>query len=254
MSKFKFIGILIIYIIGVNFAMATQVLPSEIVKVTKTIDAPTTGEKGKDYFYCTNGKKCSTEDVVREYYKNKGYKAMRAEVIFWKGMFTLAFFDEIFSINTPSYSDIPLDMFHQNFYANRKEIIDEKYKFLQTTNLSEYINSQITKHENFNTRLLYDSEIDGYKNTVEYFKTPIVQDFLKRIDNKTFSKIVYHIAQNPCDNIAGTPDFIMWNDKELIFVEVKRENEKVRPVQIIWSEFLINNKIPFTIVRVKANH
>lgn len=253
MPKFKFIIILIIYIMGVNFAMATQVLPSEIVKVTKTIDASTTGEKGKNYFYCTNGKKCSTEDIVREYYKNKGYKAMRAEVIFWKGMFALAFFDEIFSVNTPSYSDIPLDMFHQDFYVNRKEIIDVKYMFLQTTNLSEYINLQIAKHEGFNTRLLYDSEIDGYKNTVEYFKTPIVQDFLKRIDNKTFSKIVYCIAQNPCDNIAGIPDFIVWNDKELIFVEVKRENEKVRPVQITWAEFLINSKIPFTIVRVKAN-
>lgn len=66
----------------VSYAVAKQVLSEKITKNTITITAPKTGELGKNYFYCTNGEKCSTEQVVREYYKNKGYQVMRAEYSF----------------------------------------------------------------------------------------------------------------------------------------------------------------------------
>jgi len=253
--RFKFIVILIIFIMGANFAMATQVLPPDIVRITKTVEATTTGEIGKTYFYCTNGKKCSTEQVVREYYKNSGYSVMRAEHAFWRAMFTLSFFEEIFSTNMDQQAypnDIPFDISRKDFYLNRKIGIDNKYNLIKKSNLKEFINSQITKHEGFKTRMLYDTDIEGYPNTVEYFKSPIVQEFLTRIDNKTFTKIIYQIALYPGDNTRGTPDYIVWNKKELIFVEVKREKEKLREDQITWAEFLIQNKIPMVIVRVRG--
>ncbi len=55
--------------------------------------------------------------------------------------------------------------------------------------MRQFINSQIAKNEPFNTRLLYPIEIEGYNNPVEYFKSPIVQEFLARVDNKTFAKL-----------------------------------------------------------------
>ena len=75
---------------------AKQVLPEKITKNTITITAQKTGELGKNYFYCSNGEKCSTEQVVRESYKNNGYQVMRAEYSFWKGIFVLAFLDELY--------------------------------------------------------------------------------------------------------------------------------------------------------------
>lgn len=78
------------------FACAKQVLPDVITDNTVTITAPKTGELGKSYFYCASGNKCSTEQVVREYYTNAGYKVMRAEYSFWQGMFVLVFLDELF--------------------------------------------------------------------------------------------------------------------------------------------------------------
>lgn len=243
--------ILIIFVLCFSQSvLASQVLPKDIVKHTTTINAPTTGEVGKTYFYCQNGNKCSTEDVAREYYRNKGYSVMRAELIFWQGMFALTFYDEIFSIYKYDYNDIPTDMFSKCFYENRATGIESKYKLIQKTDLKEFINSQITKNEPFNTRLLYPIEIEGYNNPVEYFKSPIVQEFLGRIDNKTFAEIVYKIAKYPGGNFRGTPDYIVWNKKELIFVEVKREKEKLREDQITWAEFLINHKIPYKVVRV----
>lgn len=39
----------------------------------------------------------------------------------------------------------------------------------------------------------------------------------------------------------------------MIFVEVKRKNETLKPEQIEWGEYLIKNRIPYKIVRVKGD-
>lgn len=247
----KLFKILILFVLCFSQSvLASQLRPKGIIKHTETIYAQRTGEVGKTYFYCKKGNKCSTEDVVREYYKNIGYSVMRAEHTFWQGMFALAFYDEIFSVYKYSYNDIPTDMFRKCFYENREADIESKYKLIQKTDLKQFINSQISKNEPFNTRLLYPIEIEGYNNPVEYFKSPIVQEFLDRVDNKTFAKVVYKIAKYPGGNFRGTPDYIVWNKKELIFVEVKREKEKLREDQITWAKFLINNRIPYVVIRV----
>lgn len=237
-----------------NFVDAKQILPNDILQITTIISAPLSGEKGKLYFICSSGQKCSTEDVVRDYYQSKDYKVMRGEVTFWQGMFALAFYDEIFAINKYPYNDIPTDMFSQNFYPNRKESIDKKYNYLKTVNLPEFINKQLKAHEKTNTRLLTDAAIDKSENCIEFFKTPIVQEFLTKIEPETFARIVYRIAQNPVENRAGTPDFVTWNSKEMVFVEVKREKETLRNEQITWLEFLIKNTIPCSVTRVKGTN
>lgn len=249
--KINLFKILLILVLFVSQSVsASQVLPKDIIKHTEIIYARRTGEVGKTYFYCQNGNKCSTEQVVREYYKDKGYSVMRAEYVFWQGMFTLTFYDEVFSVNKYAYNDIPTDMFSKCFYENRAAGIESKYKLIQKTDLKKFINSQITKNEPFNTRLLYPEEVEGYSNPVEYFKSPIVQEFLDRVNNKTFAEIVYKIAKYPGGNFRGTPDYIVWNKKELIFVEVKREKEKLSEDQISWAEFLMQNKISYRLIRV----
>lgn len=252
--KLKIIIILFIVMFFANISEAKQILPDSIQKITTTISASLSGEKGKLYFMCSSGQKCSTEDVVKDYYQNKGYKVMRGEVIFWQGMFALAFYDEIFSVNKYPYSDIPSDMFSPNFYTNRKDSIDKKYNYLKSTNLHEYINKQLKAHESTNTRILTDSAIDKSANCIEFFKTPIVQEFLTKIKPAIFAIIVYRIAQNVGENRAGTPDFVIWNNKTMIFVEVKREKETLRDGQITWLEFLIKNNIPCLVTRVKGVH
>lgn len=249
----KFLAVLILsLLICQTPALAQQILTESIQKITATIERPFSGQKGKNFFFCAENKPCSTEDCAREFYETNGYKVMRGEVTFWQGMFAIAFYDEIFSIYTDDYNDIPNDMFSENFYANRKNAIDKKYKLLKSVNLQDFINKQLEKYGTTNTRLLTDAPIEQSATCIEFFKTPIVQDFLKRIDNKTFAKIVYRIAKYPRENRAGTPDFVVWNDKELLLVEVKREKEKLRQGQIIWLEFLIKNKIPTKIIRVKG--
>lgn len=231
--------------------LATQLLPKYIINHTITINAPKTGEVGKTYFYCQNGNKCSTEDIVREYYKDRGYSVMRAEYAFWKGMFILSFLDELYPEKCyKSYgkTEVYYDM---EFYKTQKNNLVKKGDYIKNADLKEFINSQIKKHEaGAYIRDLDEWELEGYKNPTEYFKSPIVQEFLTRIDNKTFYKIVNRILQDRKNNTVGTPDYIVWNKKEMIFAEVKREKERLSEDQISWAEFLINHNIPYKVVRV----
>ena len=52
----------------------------------------------------------------------------------------------------------------------------------------------------------------------------------------------------------GTPDYIVWNSKDKIFVEVKRKSEKLSSEQIKWGEFLVKNRIQYKVVRVDDNN
>lgn len=249
--KFKLLLVLFLNIFVVQSVFAQQVLPASIKQNTEIIYAPTTGEVGKTYFYCQNGNKCSTEQVFREYYKDKGYSVMRAEYDFWKGMFILTFLDELYPANHyTSYGKT--GVFHDmTLYKEQQEDLIKKEAYIKNADLNVFINSQIKKHEaSAYIRDLDEWELEGYKNPTEYFKSQIVQDFLTRIDNKTFYKVVNRILQDRKNNTVGTPDYIVWNKKELIFVEVKREKEKLREDQITWAEFLIQNKIPYKVVRV----
>lgn len=244
----------LIFLFVISFALisdAKQILPDIIENNTISITAVKTGELGKIYFYCSNGNKCSTEQIVREYYKNNGYKVMRAEYSFWQGMFVLSFFDEFYphtlnSTSTNKFFDTPV--------SNVSDYdIQTKYKYLQKVNLQEFINNQICKHEHGSyIRWLDEWEIEGYKNPTEYFKSPLVQEFLTKIDNKIFCKVIKFILETENKTPVGTPDYIVWNDEEMIFVEVKRKNEKLSPEQIGWGEFLIQNKIPYKVLRVNG--
>jgi hypothetical protein len=182
---------------------------------------------------------------------------MRGEIHFWMGMFALADFDEIFSVNynrKHSNLGVPTDMFRREvFYLNRKSAIDKRYfylKKLKNQELKGYINSQILTHGDFET-WLFNMVPDKKYHVIPYFNTEIVQEFLGRIDPALFAKVTYRIAQNPA-NYAGVADFVVWNKKELFFVEVKREKETLREKQIEWAKWMIENKIPIAIVRVKG--
>ena len=52
----------------------------------------------------------------------------------------------------------------------------------------------------------------------------------------------------------GTPDYIIWNSKKMIFVEVKRKSEKLSTEQIKWGEFLVKNRILYKVIRVYGNN
>lgn len=223
----------------------------DVDKITRIIEGEVCQRQKGTGFLNSKNKCTTTEGFVKNFYETKGYQVMRAEVNFWQAMFALAFYEEIYAVNTDKINDIPTDLFaNEYFYNARKELIDKKYEFLKTADLPKFINSQMEQHKNSKSRLIYNKDFDN----IAYFRTKIVQDFLKKVDNNAFAITTYKIAQNPNQNRAGTPDFIIWNNSEMEFIEVKRLREKLKEGQIAWLEFLNNNDIPSYVVRVDGKN
>ncbi len=220
--------------------------------ITREIEVPKSGQKGKLAFLYSTGEPCSTEAAFKDDAEQKGWRVMRAEVSFWQAMFCLTFWDEIFEgMGIPSQvQDIPHDLFRgEYFYLNRQQSIDARYEQVKSINLSDCINRQIKISEGAWTRLIYN----GDQDMLAYAKSDIVQEFLQRIDPEIYSKIVYRIAQNPNENRSGMSDFIIWNDDELRMVEVKKVREQIRKSQINWLSWMMDENIPAEIVRVKGS-
>ncbi len=224
---------------------------TDLSTITHIIEIPRSGQKGKHAFLNSKGELCSTEDAFKDYMEQQNWEVMRAEVSFWQAMFCLSFWEEIFfEMGNPTKgNDIPHDLFRgEEFYSNRKDLIDQKFHFIKQQNLQNFINQQIKKYRNNWTRLIHDDDQD----LIMYFESVIAQSFLKRIDPTTFAKFVYRIAQNPNENRAGVSDFVIWNDFELKMVEVKRVKEPIRASQQLWIDWMINDGIPTETVRVKG--
>lgn len=223
----------------------------ETTQITRTIEVEKSGQKGKLAFMTSAKEPCSTEIAFQDHQEQLGWNVMRGEVSFWQAMFCLAFWDEIFEgMDHPTQlNDIPYDLFQgDTFYLNRQKIIDSKYEKIKNENLLSFINNQLNKSKGCWTRLLYNGDHDMFS----YAKSEIVQIFLNRIDSDIFAKIVYRIAQNPNENRAGLPDYIIWNDKEIRMVEVKKVREKIRDSQLLWLSWMSHENIPVEIVRVKG--
>ncbi|WP_348378377.1 VRR-NUC domain-containing protein, partial [Paraglaciecola sp.] len=223
----------------------------DILQITRTIEVAQSGQKGKLAFLNSSQEPCSTEDVFQDHEKNNGWNVMRAEVSFWQSMFCLSFWDEIFDgMGRPvSGQDIPHDLFRgDDFYLNRQADINSKYEILRQGNLCDFINQQLDKTNGSWTRLLFN----GDQDMASYSKSDIVQRFLNQIDPEVFAKIVYRIAQNPNENRAGVPDFVIWNGKELRMSEIKKVRETVRDSQRVWLTWMVSEGIPVEIVRVKG--
>lgn len=224
---------------------------TDLFAITRTIEVPKSGQKGKLAFLNSKGEACSTEDAFKDCMEQQNWKVMRGEVSFWQAMFCLSFWEEIFDgmDNPKQGADIPHDLFREEeFYSNRKALIDRKLDFINEQNLQSFINNQIQKYRKHWTRLIYN----GDQDLITYFETDIVQSFLRRIDVATFAKFVYRIAQNPNKNRSGVSDFVIWNDHDLKMIEVKKIREQVRESQQAWIEWMLNNDIPTEVVRVKG--
>jgi len=219
--------------------------------ITRQIEVPKSGQKGKLAFLNSKGEPCSTEAAFKDHAEQQGWQVMRAEVSFWQAMFCLSFWDEIFGgMGPPSKGrDIPHDLFRgEDFYLNRKEAIDNRYEQIKSSYLPDFINQQIKISDDAWTRLIFN----GNEDMLAYARSNIVQDFVKKIDSSTFAKTVYRIAQNPSENRSGVSDYVIWNDEELRMVEVKKIREQIRESQMSWLSWMIGENIPAEIVRVKA--
>lgn len=233
---------------GLRESSSTETFQSEIVEVLKS------GQKGKLAFLDSSGTPCSTEEAAQAHFREQGFKTLRGEVQFWQAMFGLVFWEEIFDgTGAPNaYNDIPLDLFSgEKFYEARRAQIEKKAAAIARSNVAEFVAAQLHRHGDTWTRIVFES-VRGDFAYRRVLQSAEVCEFLSVIDAGIFTKIVRRIASNPNENRAGLPDYMVWRDKTVVFVEVKGIREAIRDSQVAWLAWMQSEGIPARVLRIKG--
>ncbi|XP_017888138.1 fanconi-associated nuclease 1-like isoform X2 [Ceratina calcarata] len=179
----------------------------------------------------------SVENVVLQYYKDKGFpKGIHYEGSLPVTLFFTLFWEELYDINIPGvfvtpYQEAPSDLFTEQFYENRKDKIDTKMKVLEDFNnesFSDYMETRFQKYRQY-TSMMSSAE-SGFK--------------MKEIVYCLGKEGVLGICNKLCENFkawkAGFPDLFLWNydTKEHKIIEVKGPNDKLSTKQRLWMDYL----------------
>ncbi|XP_045471423.1 fanconi-associated nuclease 1-like isoform X2 [Harmonia axyridis] len=208
----------------------------------KFINASTyrSGNKGKriySYEDENNEKICtSVENLALKYYKEEEhYDGIICEGRIVSILFNLLFWDIIYEsyVEGAFISDLqcaPLDFYSSTFYSNRKDVIDKRLKEIE----SEW-------------------ELEKLENTLREIWNNLCQE--KSIANS--KAILERLVINYKAFHSGLPDLFLWKEDEegqkvCKFVEVKGENDRLRPNQVLWIDYLLEAGVPVEVCHVSG--
>ena len=153
-------------------------------------------------------------------------------------LFYLLFWDIIFMDVTDAFQsefqNSPLDMFHDNFFLNREDALNERLNFVyhaSEDNIRAFI-EQIWKqnHGTYSDGLNWEL----FQNEME------AGDLAVCIGNKVLGGICELFCKDLRRRKGGFPDLIVWNaeKKTCKIIEVKGPGDKLSLKQIVWLDVL----------------
>jgi hypothetical protein len=137
------------------------------------------------------------------------------------------------------------------FYDVRRSRIDEKAALIARSDVRAFILGQLQRWGATWTRIVFDGA-RGQFSYRAHLESADVSEFLSTIEPTVFARIVHRIASNPTENRAGLPDYMIWKDRALCFVEIKGVREQIRDSQSAWLAWMIAESIAVRVVRVKG--
>lgn len=216
-------------------------------------------QKGKLKFelHTEDGKSILTaEDYCAYYYVNKG-EFQRGE--HWEGrmmttIFFLLFWDIIYTkpvgitgIFLSYYQRHPLDMYSENFYVNRKTLIDDRLIFIEECTEDLIIDMMQSRWEE-----RPESELSDINRNIPWED---VVSVVRCLGLRPLAAICRRFATNYGYTHSGFPDLTLWDDhaKKIKFVEVKTDADKPSMKQLQWLEYLRSHNIEAGFCYVGAN-
>ncbi|XP_047501119.1 LOW QUALITY PROTEIN: fanconi-associated nuclease 1-like [Penaeus chinensis] len=195
---------------------------------------------------------CSVEELVLGHYKDQGYtEGLHREGTTVNSLFGLYFWDALYSpvsdVFRSPHQASPLDLDDPNFYAARKEWIDQRLSDMrhwpEERAFSEL--EQIwTQHLGKVSLVAWDlfRNIDHAKSFVASMGTSVLAAICERL------------AKDHRFTRSGFPDLVVWDplNKKCRIVEVKGPNDRLSTKQILWLEYLLDNGAVAEVCHVEA--
>jgi Fanconi-associated nuclease 1 len=191
---------------------------------------------------------CSVEAMCLSNYRKLGYKGFHSEGGIVRTLFALLFYDVLFTyvpnVFQTAYQTCPLDLHTEGFVEARMSEVNER--------LAEIANG---KGEDIVRKLWVEQ---GEKKTCVVgldwnFELEDVVEIVKCFEGEKLSVLCKVVAEEYAERGGGVPDLFLWRpfpqenvkvdkagDKygEVVFAEVKSENDRLSDTQRLWIHVL----------------
>ncbi|KIP06053.1 hypothetical protein PHLGIDRAFT_128521 [Phlebiopsis gigantea 11061_1 CR5-6] len=215
-----------------SFVTITPTLQND--KVTIEVPKPLTG---KSIWKGSNDEEIDVEIFALEHYQSKGYKGLHSEGRVLTTLFSLLFFDIIFTpipgaFETP-YQVSPLDIGSDTFYLARRELIDARLARIAAGDALEI------------GLATWDRESAGKTWCVglrwDLLTREDWEEILAYWEPAALALVCRTLAEDFVNRTSGVPDLFLWHSekKECKFVEVKGPGDHLQENQKLWMEVFV---------------
>lgn len=188
-----------------------------------------------------NGGECSVEHMCLSQYRLLGYKGYHSEGGILKTLFGYLFFDVLFvyipNVFQTPYQTCPLDLHTDAFYPSRISEINERLNEISNGLAGETIQRVWSQHSETKTCVVgldWSFELDDLLSIARCFPPAALS---------TICKV---LAQEYGQRGGGVPDLFLWREDEskdsgageVMFAEVKSENDRLSDTQRLWIDVL----------------
>ena len=194
------------------------------------IKAEKTKEKGRLFSY--NGKiNLNSEEVAKEYYKNQGYDARFSENNVWNKLFYRIVYKKLrIAYNEGKIKECNDKKFDDDFYYQNKDIINKI--------LEDWRNDDLNK-------ILRKKEKDNPRSKI--------RNIINYLENDQILSIMEFLSKDYIHHRSGFPDIIVWNEKELFFVEVKSNGDTLTRKQVRLHNLMLNLGIDIRLLTINMS-
>ncbi|WP_305368557.1 VRR-NUC domain-containing protein [Photobacterium leiognathi] len=211
--------------------------------VNQVFTAPETFTPTALQLQLVNPKQQRVEHCTAGYFESQGWTVFYLENQFLNSLFGLAMWDIIFAPIKGSfinpYQLAPLDMFSEEFYLKRQDLIDERLQAIEQGHFDGW-------QQHFEQK----QGITNYWVHWELFSQQALTLALSHIPPSQLVAMFRRLLKDLRHHRSGMPDLIMFNDTGYQWVEVKGPGDKLQNHQLRWLSFFEQHQIPAQVAYV----
>ncbi|PMD40134.1 hypothetical protein L207DRAFT_554931 [Hyaloscypha variabilis F] len=181
------------------------------------------------------GGECSVEAMCLSDYRSRGFKGYHAEGGIVRTLFAYLFYDVLFvyipNVFQTAYQTCPLDLHTDAFFPSRASEINHRLVEIANGSAADIIRAVDEREREKRTCIIglnWDFELEDLLEIVSCFNGPALA---------TVCKVM---AQEYRVRGGGMPDLFLWDTekREVVFSEVKSENDRLSDTQRLWIHVL----------------
>jgi fanconi-associated nuclease 1 len=181
------------------------------------------------------GGECSVEAMCLSDYRSRGFKGYHAEGGIIRTLFAYLFYDVLFvyipNVFQTAYQTCPLDLHTDAFFPSRASEINHRLVEIANGSAADIIRSLDEREREKRTCIIglnWDFELEDLLEIVSCF------------DGQALATVCKVMAQEYRVRGGGMPDLFLWDTKkkEVVFSEVKSENDRLSDTQRLWIHVL----------------